>query len=104
MFNSKWIFKYILPLFTPLALLADPSEKIYLTPEQVLKSQIEILQVAPIALKRTFTVPAKITVNERNQAVVVAKTPGIVTQVSKNIGDPVKIGETLAILESKEIS
>ncbi len=77
---------------------------IALTPEQIADSRIEILRSAPVTLIQTFTVPAKIILNELHQAVVVAKAPGIVTKVSKNIGDTVQQDEILAVLESKEMA
>lgn len=79
-------------------------EIIHLTPEQIAHSQIELRNSSPATLRQTFSVPAKITVNELRQAVVVAKAPGIVTKVNKNIGDTVEFEETLAILESKEMA
>lgn len=80
------------------------SEIIALTPDQIADCQIEILKVSPATLQQTFSVPAKITVNELRQAVVVAKAPGIVSKVSKNIGDAVQVDDILAVLESKEIA
>lgn len=82
----------------------DESGIIHLTPEQIQDNRIEILNASPAILRQTFSVPGKITVNELSQAVVVAKAPGIVTKVNKNIGDSVQIDETLAILESKEMA
>lgn len=102
-------FKIILTFFlivTTLSAANDESlqEIIHLTPEQISDSQIEIYNVSPAILRQSFSVPAKITVNELQQAVVVAKAPGIVTKVNKSIGDLVELDETLAVLESKEMA
>ena len=83
---------------------SEKLELIEITPEQISDSQIEIYNAEPATLRQTFFVPGKITVNELRQAVVVAKSPGIVTKVSKNIGDAVEMDETLAVLESKEMA
>lgn len=102
------IFKMmlVLTLFTFVNLEADEekTEIIHLTPEQISDNQIEIRTSGPAILYQTFSVPGKITVNELGQAVVVAKAPGIVTRVSKNIGDAVQKDEVLASLESKEMA
>jgi membrane fusion protein, heavy metal efflux system len=79
-------------------------EILQLSPEQIATAQIEITKVTPVVLRQTFSLPAKITVNELRQAVIVAKAPGIVTQVSKNIGDSVNVDDVLAVLESKEMA
>ena len=79
-------------------------EIIHLTSGQIADSKIEVRNAGPASLKQILSVPAKITVNELNQAVVVAKAPGIVTMVNKSIGDVVEANETLAVLESKEMA
>ncbi len=106
MSNLKIIF--ISTLLACACLYADDSdssiELIRLTPEQIAHSQIEMRHSSSVILRQTFSVPAKITVNELRQAVIVAKAPGIVTKVNKNIGDPVEVDESLAVLESKEMA
>lgn len=104
------IFKMILTFTLFVSVYANAandesqSEIIHLTAEQIDDSQIQVQNASPVTLRQTFSVPAKITVNELRQAVVVAKAPGVVTKVSKNIGDAVQIDEILAVLESKEMA
>ncbi|MFQ5511620.1 MAG: efflux RND transporter periplasmic adaptor subunit [Candidatus Krumholzibacteriia bacterium] len=48
------------------------------------------------------TLPGEIIANQDHVAHVVPRFPGIVTEVRKQLGDPVKKGEVLAIIESNE--
>lgn len=79
-------------------------ELVQLSQQQIKDGGIDITSSASVKLKQSFSVPAKISINEQKQALVVAKAPGIVTKISKNIGDLVTIDEELVLLESKEMS
>lgn len=48
------------------------------------------------------TLPGEIVANQDHVAHVVPRFPGIVTEVRKQLGNPVKEGEVLAIIESNE--
>lgn len=82
----------------------EGKELIALTTEQITEAKIETLLSTPKTLHLTVSVPAKIAINEQRQAQVVAKVTGTVTQINKNIGEPVLADENLAVLESKEIA
>lgn len=97
------LFTYNILYFASLCAEENPAV-IHLTPEQIENNRIELKNANPTTLRQTFSVPGKITVNELGQAVVVAKAPGIVTKVGKNIGDSVEFDETLAVLDSKEMA
>lgn len=77
---------------------------ITLNADQITKAEIGTEISAPAWIRLTVSIPAKVKVNEEAQAHVVAKAAGIVTKINKNVGDTVRKGESLAILESKEIA
>jgi cobalt-zinc-cadmium efflux system membrane fusion protein len=56
------------------------------------------------AIGMRTTLPAEITLNADAVAHVVPRIPGIVRTVSKNLGDKVRAGEVLAVLNSRELS
>ncbi len=75
-----------------------------LTPEQVEKGNLEIKSATPGTLNVSLLLFGKIVPNPDTYAHIVTKASGVVKQVYKNIGDPVKEGELLAVLESKEMA
>lgn len=103
----KHTFIYLLMVISLPVMASEEFEKaeiVKLSQEQILDGQIELLKASPVTLCQTFAVPAKISINEQGQALVVAKAPGIVTRINKNIGDPVLKDEVLAVFESKEMA
>lgn len=77
---------------------------IVLTPEQISEARIETKTAEPHTLQILASIPGKITINQNHEAHVVAKASGIVTKILKNIGEPVREGEIIAIVESKEMA
>ena len=98
---AKFFFLF---LFIGAVLAAEDEGLIVLTPEQIADARITTKVAAPVKLKVTATAPAKIVINEKEQAHVVAKAAGVVTQIIKTIGDQVKEGEVLAWVDSKEMA
>lgn len=82
----------------------DHDNVVHLTPEQIASAHIETAIASPKNLQVTLSIPAKITVNEDRHFHVVPKAPGIVSKIFKSLGDNVKAGEPLAIIESREIA
>lgn len=80
------------------------SDIIALSAKQIADAKIESHVAFSESLKMTLTAPAKVVLNEYKQALVVAKAPGIVAKIKKNIGDIVTQGESLATIESKEMA
>jgi cobalt-zinc-cadmium efflux system membrane fusion protein len=56
----------------------------------------------PGVVTRTVSLPAEIRANEDRLAHIAPRFPGIAREVRKSVGDSVKAGETLAIIESSE--
>lgn len=55
-------------------------------------------------LRRHVTVPGKVALNGDKRAHVVPRVSGVVQAVHKTLGDSIRAGETLAILESRELA
>ncbi|MFN7970938.1 MAG: efflux RND transporter periplasmic adaptor subunit [Acidobacteriota bacterium] len=80
------------------------ARELSLSPEQV--SLVEGKSV--VVTKGTFPVvlslPAEITVADDHVAHLVPRVPGVVRQVRRTLGDTVKAGEVLAVIESRELA
>ncbi|HEB88492.1 MAG TPA: HlyD family efflux transporter periplasmic adaptor subunit [Deltaproteobacteria bacterium] len=63
---------------------------------------IEIGVAGPGLVTRSVTLPAEIRPNEDRLAHIAPRFPGIAREVRKKVGDTVRAGETLAIIESSE--
>jgi len=104
-----FLFQWLMCMLTCFVVADQDSEKISLdvvklTSEQILEGKIDIWNASPVILKQSFTIPGKISINEQKQALVVAKAPGVVANINKNIGDKVEVGEILVALESKDMA
>jgi cobalt-zinc-cadmium efflux system membrane fusion protein len=70
-------------------------------PDATLKSNgIEIITASPATIKPTLTLPGEIIFNHHTIVKVVPRMPGMVTSVSRHVGQQVKKGEVLAVIES----
>jgi cobalt-zinc-cadmium efflux system membrane fusion protein len=66
------------------------------------KSGIGIEVVGPAVLRKTMKLNGKIGPNEERMVHVSPRFPGIVKTIAKRLGDGVKNGEALAVIESNE--
>jgi membrane fusion protein, heavy metal efflux system len=77
-------------------------KRIEVTEEALKKSGIQIEVAGPAVLKKTLKLNGKITPNEERMVHVSPRFPGIVKLIAKRLGDVVKTGEALAVIESNE--
>ncbi len=77
-------------------------KRIEVTEEALKKSGIQIEGAGPAVLKKTLKLNGKITPNEERMVHVSPRFPGIVKSIAKRLGDVVKTGEALAVIESNE--
>jgi len=77
-------------------------KRIEVTEEARKKSGIQIEVAGPAVLKKTLKLNGKITPNEERMVHVSPRFPGIVKSIAKRLGDVVKTGEALAVIESNE--
>ncbi len=71
-----------------------------LTEISLKKSAVSIKTAGSVQMKSTIEVPGQITMNPDNVAHILPRVSGIAKRIYKNIGDRVKAGEVIAILNS----
>ena len=81
-----------------------PEGVIWMTPERIKAAQIEVASVDKGTLTRRLSVPGTITPDPDRIARVAAKVIGTVAELKKRLGEPVTKGETVAIVESREVA
>ncbi len=65
---------------------------------------IEVLAAGPARIKTVLELPGQIELNQNRVAHVVPRLAGVAAKVRKRLGDRVKEGEVLAVLESRELA
>lgn len=82
----------------------ESGKKIELSADAAAGAGIEIKTAGPGQMKTVLELPGEIGLNRNKVAHIVPRLSGVVTQVEKNLGDPVKKGEVIAVLESRELA
>ncbi|ADE14781.1 efflux transporter, RND family, MFP subunit [Nitrosococcus halophilus Nc 4] len=83
----------------------DPSPGyIELSPEALQSAGIKVKVAGPAEIKTALELPGEIQFNENRLAHVVPRVEGVVAAVYKHLGAPVKKGELIAVLESRELA
>lgn len=80
------------------------SERVRLSTAELDEFDIEIRRAGPGEMRLAKTYPGEVRVNEDRYAHVVPRVPGIVRSVRKSLGDAVRAGEIMAVLESRELA
>jgi cobalt-zinc-cadmium efflux system membrane fusion protein len=80
-----------------------PSNLIQLDPKSIQSANLQIEEVSLKSLKNILQVPGKIQFNENKLAHVGSRVPGRVVEVIANLGDKVKEGDSLAVIDSTEL-
>jgi cobalt-zinc-cadmium efflux system membrane fusion protein len=73
-----------------------------ISPEIARNAGIATEVAGPATLVETVSVYGRIAADPSRQREVAARFPGVIKAVRKNLGDPVRVGETLASVESDE--
>ncbi len=73
-----------------------------LSAEQIRAAGIALATAEPTRIRETLPLYGVITPNAERVLQVSARFPGVIQSVTKKIGDPVKKGESLAVIESNE--
>ncbi|HPO13278.1 MAG TPA: efflux RND transporter periplasmic adaptor subunit [Candidatus Hydrogenedentes bacterium] len=79
-------------------------EAVQMTAAQIEKNQIKLAEAGPGELSIPLTLPGEIKLNADRVAHVVPRIPGVAQEVYKNLGDAVKTGEVMAVLDSRELA
>lgn len=85
----------------------NSTEAIPVTNNNPLDSIMQNVQTAPVTLEKeaeSFKLNGKIQANEDHQAKVYALASGKIKSVNVTLGDKVKAGQTLAVLQSMEVA
>ncbi|NOY70176.1 MAG: efflux RND transporter periplasmic adaptor subunit [Deltaproteobacteria bacterium] len=82
----------------------EEARVIRLKPDQVASLGIELIEAGPGDIENHAELPGVIGLNEDRLSHVVPRVPGIVTSVKKFVGDRVKAGDIMAILNSRELA
>jgi len=83
---------------------AAPSDVVAITAEGIKTSQIGIAPARAGELDAAIPASASVEATPDAEAVLTARAPGTVSRIFKRIGDPIRAGETLALVESREAS
>lgn len=83
---------------------ADEELAIELTPEEIREISLETATAGPALIETYMTLSGEIRVNEDRMAHVVPRVEGVVTEVEKTLGDAVKAGEVIAVIESRDLA
>lgn len=88
----------------PAAAEKPASNAVAITPQGIAQSQIAVAPAAAGELDAAIAASATVEATPDADAVLTARAPGTVTRIFKRIGDPVRQGETLALVESRDAS
>lgn len=75
-----------------------------MTEEQIRSSRIDIAAAGPGAIVRRVSLPGTVAASADRQARVPARVAGIITALNRRLGDTVRAGEVLAVIEGGEIA
>lgn len=83
---------------------AAPKDTIEITAAGIRTSAITVASAAAGELDAAIPASATVQATPDAEAMLTARAPGTVTRIFKRIGDPVRIGDTLALVESRDAS
>ena len=79
------------------------ADEVKLTPEAIRKNRIKVEPVRRQQLRPSFVVPGRVSFNAEALAHVGSAVKGRVTELTARVGDEVKKGDVLVVLESAEL-
>ncbi len=83
---------------------SEPSDAVEITPDGIRISAITVAAAASGELDAAIPASATVEATPDAEAVLTARAPGTVMRIFKRIGDPVRAGDTLALVESRDAS
>ncbi|WP_437316722.1 efflux RND transporter periplasmic adaptor subunit [Sorangium sp. So ce385] len=83
---------------------AHAGGRLELSPAMLQNAGLEILTAGPGKVAATVTLPGEVALNAEAIAHVTPRVPGTAREVKKQLGDTVKRGEVLAVLDSRELA
>lgn len=94
----------VAPRQEPRTEVSEDERIVRLDEAAVKESGIEIATAGPGKLQVHDTLSGEIAFNSDKLAHIVPRVPGVVREVHKNLGDTVRAGEVLAVLESRDLA
>jgi cobalt-zinc-cadmium efflux system membrane fusion protein len=82
---------------------AEHTDEVVLTPEAIRASGIRTARASPRKLVETITAPARVTFNNERMAHVGSVLTGRVAELRVRVGDEVKKGDVLLVIDSTEL-
>lgn len=79
---------------------AAPSDTVEIDADAIRASAITVAPAAAGELDMAVPASATVQATPEAEAVLTARAPGTITRILKRIGDPVRVGDTLAMVES----
>jgi cobalt-zinc-cadmium efflux system membrane fusion protein len=80
----------------------EEKHEIELTPEKIAKAGISIETAGPATVREVVSLYGTVAPNAERVRDIAARYPGTIRTISKKVGDRVKQGEALAVIESNE--
>jgi cobalt-zinc-cadmium efflux system membrane fusion protein len=80
----------------------DDHDRVSLTTDEIEEFELRLAPAGKATIERLVELPGVVRANEDRLAHIVPRFAGIVTEVRGHIGDAVKSGETLAVIESSQ--
>ena len=81
-----------------------PTDEIRLTPNQIKLVGLKTAVARPTPIVVDIRLNGEVTANQDRTVQILPRTPGIVREVLKNLGDRVRANEPVAIIESRELA
>lgn len=75
-----------------------------MTPQQIGAAGVQLARAAPSQFASEIVTQAAVEAAPNGQAVLTARASGAVSRINKSLGDPVRAGEIVALVESREAS
>src|SRR3546814_7443150 len=77
-------------------------DTVTMTAQAIQQAGISTETINPGGLGAEIVAQATVSASPQGEAIVTARAAGAVTRLMKRLGDPVRAGETLAIVESRD--
>lgn len=78
--------------------------RVQLSEDAVRTSAIQVETAGPAKMRTVVELPGEIALNGDKVTHIVPRTAGVVREIRKNQGDPVKKGEVIAVIDSRELA
>lgn len=79
-------------------------DRLTLTPEMVANAGLELLTAGPGKVEVAVSLPGEVALNADTVAHVTPRVAGVIREVKRQLGDAVKKGDVLAVLDSRELA